>query len=1155
MSRRGKVRKDDPLLKIKNKIRGSRQTGGLYSELRATIPQKQFQEAISWLRSSPVMRDRILHQEFPKDLKFIKASPVPTDIGLERELLWAAAYLLVHGPALKRFVQLSSALEIELLTGSLDEVEERLGAMESEFGLSLWSVKTRISALQLCNGLESQKAYTNKVTGTGSRSQVVEFIAHYTSWKIEPSVSIGRFATQFFEHLDVATSEIPTRIYLRYHLLYQIFDEQQDLADILRVEGAGCVVDYYETFVFAVTNLLAVFGNSASLKNSISAIRTLAEATGDLRLIKVVILAGGEITSFQDLIGKELAGLERFVRGEFSLAQAELSQALDRAPSCFELIEASAVVFPKNVPPSKESEIPLYRGVVERMALAIRRDDDASDEMPTLLKMALAHCPQSWAIQLLAFVISEASSNPQESGQGLVAMANLNARYLGILRPTLLTELPAFSAYLKYSREQFGKTSAVSIFSEIGSDRPEDGRYEIAPFEQLRAVGIQRIKRQEFDAAILVAEKLLSSEIQFYSYRGIRLKAAALFGAGRIIDCLEYSTSVFVAKHSFHIILPIEQVLEAILSESNQDIARRISFPILIDIFSKHVSKKHDARRSDAYEDFLIAHGLSRPSQLRLRIEEFDRAKLIYFLRYVCVQSVMDTSIHFDSSRDVEEERLAVCQVLADIDQENVESYQSEIKEITRGLMIQRRMQEVEQSKIYVDTDGLKKAMEKSLRENFNRYISFLKSGIGPDFSTEMMIVHAVEQAKAGNTEAIVKLQLPKNEMSDLLTSMVIELRDQFVSGSEYGLDGYLSVRIRHGTLSGQLRSPLDSGKLITQFDPTSGKYKGNDFWLSRLDISDDHLARLVTNEFEVLSREFDQFVQEIVSKWIQIKRDAAPDGLFDFTITKPQVALISSSIGVETTFEEFLEPVLLILRQSLANNLEKIKNVFDGEIKARIIELLTSFQARMHRILLAPEQMADLDNAIQAARTEMQVAIGRIANWFSVSKTAANEPFLIEDAVSISIESVKRFYPSFNPDLRFSQTESFKYHGSQLSAFVDIFFIIFENIARHSNFNGIPIVAVKISYEGRKATFYIENQVGASVACEVNSQRVAAIKQAMRENKYMSAVAVEGGTGLHKIRKIVSHDLAESTDMDFGFTETAGFFVQFSLNTSELEP
>src|ERR1019366_10442620 len=74
-------------------------------------------------------------------------------------------------------------------------------------------------------------------------------------------------------------------------------------------------------------------------------------------------------------------------------------------------------------------------------------------------------------------------------------------------------------------------------------------------------------------------------------------------------------------------------------------------------------------------------------------------------------------------------------------------------------------------------------------------------------------------------------------ETTSLFTKIFNELKAKFISSNEYGLDSYLSVWIRHGTLAGQIRSVFERQHLITRRDATGNRYHRNEYWINRLEI------------------------------------------------------------------------------------------------------------------------------------------------------------------------------------------------------------------------------------------------------------------------------------------------------------------------------
>jgi len=61
---------------------------------------------------------------------------------------------------------------------------------------------------------------------------------------------------------------------------------------------------------------------------------------------------------------------------------------------------------------------------------------------------------------------------------------------------------------------------------------------------------------------------------------------------------------------------------------------------------------------------------------------------------------------------------------------------------------------------------------------------------------------------------------------------------------------------------------------------------------------------------------------------------------------------------------------------------------------------------------------------------------------------------------------------------------------------------------------------------------------------------QVSEIREAVTTGDVGSAVSQEGGTGLLKVRKMLSHDFTtdDQLSMDFGVTDEETFFVEFDL-------
>jgi hypothetical protein len=442
-----------------------------------------------------------------------------------------------------------------------------------------------------------------------------------------------------------------------------------------------------------------------------------------------------------------------------------------------------------------------------------------------------------------------------------------------------------------------------------------------------------------------------------------------------------------------------------------------------------------------------------------------------------------------------------------------------------------------------VDTDSIKRKMNEELREAFARYLALRRERSDPAGTTEVRA--ALRKATAGDLHDLVSLTLPKNETNELLESLVRRLRDEYVESPEHGLDKYLSVRIRHGTLAAHLRRPAEAANLVTTRVAGGKAYKRNEYWPDRLSIAGkdaDHL----TERLSEFSRDFDKLIDDVKS-WIQVTKDGAGTGLFDFSLNEAQLRLFAELVRPDMTFEDFVDYLLeqfgALLDKDLERAREKLRDV--GKIRAgAVLDKLAADVDRFGDRI----DVGDLVNAIRTARTDIQVAFDRVGEWFRRAKAIANEPFSVNDAIEISAETVRTVAPRFIVDVNNVGDESLPMAGELLAIFVDIFFIIFENIARHAGLPDAPRATVLVTWQPSTLEVVVENGIGPNVASKEARARVAAIQAAIAQQLDATSVSREGGTGFHKLARLLGHDLGIDPNLQFGFLDTARFVVSFSL-------
>lgn len=1153
-SKRRSNKKSQALLQIKNKLRGTDAPLRTLSEIRENASVHSYSDIAEWIRSHPYFRDVWIRSEFPKSVAQLEPGPLLMPLDAAREFRWAGARLIPHANKLNQFVSLTKAFDRYFLSGANAEAADTLNLLEATLGQSQWLTKTRIALLQLTSGLDSHKRYVSSLLREIPQG-VFPFITYFVSVRNEPAVSPQRFQSQFKTELTKRDLSPAMEGYIRMHVLPMNHLSESQIGQILHFATTSAIVDLYETFL--TMSYYAVEGRMLHLYFAIEPVLLrLQQEVKDPRLSLLKLEITRPLESEEPLQAPAVSALEHFLRGDMNEAQAEVDRLLQESPDCFDLWEVaarSAAVSGVQSPGTSET---FRAGLVQRMKSVIIKSRTINEDINELIKVCLNfnHC--GWTASVLNLITAEVSPFSVRSAHNRIYRAALNNRYIS---PTRVHELerPLQEKYLGLLRSS-GTTGLIAGYmnASVGVTDAESLR-QLSREEGLVLEAEAALRTANIKECLKVAYDLDGSPIPYYQHKAKRLIAHSLLELDELDSCLEFICETFMRDHNLHFVLPIEETIETIEEAVKQKRRKRagasIAMPILYDMYSRYIGHKYDAERSYAYEDFLNCNGMQRPSELNQSTENWPRDRVVYYLRYLCVEPVMHRSITFSRSKEISEERVRVCRLLMEVDNQNIEFYQTEIRDTLQQLMIQKRIRQVEQSKIYVDIEGLRAAVTKKLSESFNRYVAFQKEGLDKSL---LVVQKVLDELTARGQQKLIIFRVPDNEMQDIFTHLLTDLRDEFISSPEYGLDKYLSVRIRHGTFSGELRKPLETHNLITQRDHNSGQYRPNEYWKDRLGIEDyDPTRSIVDERFASFSQQVDDYIKYMLSNWVQIKKEPSDIGLLDFSLSELFMSRMASWIRPETTFEQFLEFLFEEFNVLLEASLADIRARIESEAKVKVNGMLMALQNGFESYHFASLDITDLSNNIRAAGTEMQTAFNRVGDWFKLSKTESNEPFFVEDAIEISRGTLSTSYRDLNVVINtVTRAERFDIPGRYLTNFVDIFINIFQNMLRHSGIHSLT-GSVTITYNPSLLTLRVENPIAHGLALPATRTQLRNTKNAMQEaGRGQRFIATEGGTGLYKIWRILFNDFKNASPiMDFDFLGTDRFFVEFGVNIKEL--
>jgi hypothetical protein len=374
---------------------------------------------------------------------------------------------------------------------------------------------------------------------------------------------------------------------------------------------------------------------------------------------------------------------------------------------------------------------------------------------------------------------------------------------------------------------------------------------------------------------------------------------------------------------------------------------------------------------------------------------------------------------------------------------------------------------------------------------------------------------------------------------------MVLQIRDQYVGNPDYGLDKYLSVRIRHGTFTAHLRSPIEDARLITSKDLGGSGYRPNEYWPAQLLPYDAWRRQELSQRLTDFSSAYDELLDR-TKALLTVSKDAKGAGLFGFGLTPRAVSTLEAVVvHDDTSCEVFVDRVISLCDELLEDSLTRIRELLARDFKDQASLLLDQLSADVESF---GTNASTLVNAIGQASVALRVTADRVQDWFSRSAGAMSEPFTLDEAVEISRQAALRISRGFVLESETAAVEGLRFKGVLMFPLIDVLFIVMDNVIKHSGIYPRPIARLRAWRGEGCVRIRCENPLGPGISAIQVRKRFDARMQAAGSTEGAAAVAREGGTGLYKLARIVSNDLAAQGEYEFGVDDKDVAFVEVAI-------
>ena len=534
---------------------------------------------------------------------------------------------------------------------------------------------------------------------------------------------------------------------------------------------------------------------------------------------------------------------------------------------------------------------------------------------------------------------------------------------------------------------------------------------------------------------------------------------------------------------------------------------------------------------------------------------------IIHFFSNVWVEENLSLCNKFDTTEKIRQERIEVLQLLLQWDEDKINSikYTDEIKDLTFDQTLQKGLKKIDQTRVFVNESAISRWAESEILPDFNRW------KVSKDSSSGTRIIGDIISQFSVDPNHLQLLQDISNGQPNISSAMLIDIIDRlykrFLNDPTDGLDCYLSLRIRHGSLRGTILGPLEENRLL-YFASDISKKEFLKTWENSLEFSHVSLDEILIL-LEEFSKKVKYLVDELVNEYVQINSIDKPNGSFKYHFNSDFLRIMSNMLDEldesDLSFYAFLPSCYFLfwrllvdlglkdLNLYISNNFkEKIKNEFD--------QLILNF-----RLLNNQSDLMPLITTLQRISTDTQTQCDVVSDWFRLPNHADDEDFQLPDAINIAQAATQNVYRALDANFQHEDTIKISLTTTALAVITDCLFVIFENAWKHSGL-GSELKNINIETEfhdlNKLLTLTVYSDLSENRLQELTPKEINRLKQKYIDNTLpIHLVNKEGGSGFPKLRRIVRSVKKTQCPNPFEFgLKDSRWFVQITIQLFDRE-
>lgn len=1044
--------------------------------------------------------------------------------------------ILISGSTeINKYIVLYKEYERYLFSNNYEECKKILEEIEDTVGFSVWGCSQHLLVEELSNGLEANKKLLGKYREEIGNNLIINTLLDIYSYSSEKNTGYLNYKDKISKYLDSLGNSVVVP-YLKFKLDYNVVCTIDMISIVLQIDSQLSIIDLYNSFI----EILQCNGYSNYFNGEESVIN-ISQYISDYRLTNLLILYGkyDEFESYLEKNKLVYEIIEKYTIGEYDTVIKLSSDYIKQNQEDFQMRHfwAKALI-------NSNQELDNSTLALEDIYSVYSLNSKVNESFLNLNNMLKLYHGTSWKYKIRGFICRKQAlaENCLDVFVSHISDCVITPNYVGYISD----KKNFLKGFYKYC------PNTIELFYYLNGIKPDLNEALSLDFIRKNVyISVREIKIGQNESAIGHLKNALSviNETDYYNMERVGRK---LFVAYKNLknwtDLIDLTVSFHMKNPSLCRRFHLDECIESIKKCRDEKVTRNIRTPIFMYIYNKNDYKIQRI----AYANYIDKNKIKKVED----IFDGDEKKedLIFFLSKICCMNVLKRDVRLASNTDeVEKVRIKILRKLMNIDDTNKKIYYDEINKIMLKRSIRDKIKQFNQSRIYVDTEKIGEEYYDIFKENYDKYM-LLKT-----FDENLATLDISSEKYLDNLKQIVEninLRLKENvnysQEVVVLRDLVSRITNQFLFNEKYGLNTFLSSRIRHFYCQNKLLTVFYDYNLTSKsLENASSFYGVNEYWDEKVTNKDKTFERFkkVLSDFTF---KIDTKVNQIKKEWLRIRVHDNEEGLFDYRdFVNGFVIIITSDEEYVRDYEIFYQYLVEFFWSYTESKLVIVRNKIQTDLKNYFWECINELEKNIMSFenTSLNQFFVEMKNNINMCKTKIDNSIQEFADVF-YKRDISYCDYKMEDMVTTCLEISQRMSSEFRLVNVTKKIESdYTFSGESFPYFIDILNMMINNAVEHSGFKKSSDIKIEISIRDNNsdddnyidivkesvseskfedyAIIKVKNNLDRSIDEKELEEKIHQIfANAKNPEILRKYTQLEGGSGLYKIYKTLQYNI-----------------------------